>query len=82
MLIESLESRNVKVDDIIQSLGVKKVFVDGVRLLKSIEDAVISPCVKFAIPTFLPRQITAYNIGSLEYVSSKDEIKIIKQIDT
>ncbi|VDI77862.1 Hypothetical predicted protein [Mytilus galloprovincialis] len=35
-----------------------------------------------SIPTFLPGQITAANIGSLENVSTKGEIKSIKQYDT
>ncbi|XP_052087868.1 uncharacterized protein LOC127724905 [Mytilus californianus] len=83
LLIGSLESKNLKLDDIIQSMDAKKVFVDGSGLVKSIEEAVTFPCTKFdSIPTFLPEQITAYNIGSLEKVSTKDEIKIIKQFDT
>ncbi|CAC5403161.1 unnamed protein product [Mytilus coruscus] len=83
LLIGSLESKSLNVNDIIQSLDAKKVFVDGSGLVKSMEEAVTSPCTKFdSIPTFLPGQITAYNIGSLENVSTKDEIKIIKQFDT
>lgn len=54
------------------------------RLVKSMKESVTSPCTKFDfVPKFLPGQITAYNIGSLENVSTKgDKIKIINQFFT
>ncbi|XP_052087504.1 uncharacterized protein LOC127724561 [Mytilus californianus] len=83
LLIESLASKKSVVDDIIQSNDGKRIFVDGLELVQSMEETVTSPCSKFdSIPTFLPGEITAYNIGSLENVSTKGEIKIIKQFDT
>ena len=81
--IGSLESQNLKVDDIIKSKDATKVFADGLELVQSLEEAVTSPCTSLqSIPTFLLGQITAYNIGSLEEVPAKAEIKIIKQFDT
>lgn len=41
LLIGSLESKNIKVDDIIRSKDAEQVFVDGVGLEKSVEEAVI-----------------------------------------
>ncbi|XP_052090088.1 uncharacterized protein LOC127726681 [Mytilus californianus] len=80
LLIGSLESQNSEVDDIIQSTDGKRVFVDGLGLVKSMEETITPPCTKFdSIPTFLPGIITAYNIGSLENITTKGEIKIIKQ---
>ncbi|CAG2219005.1 HT2A [Mytilus edulis] len=72
LLIGSLESQNSEVDDIIQSNDGKRVFVDGLGLVQSMEETVTSPGTKFdSIPIFLPGQITSYNIGSLENVSIK-----------
>ncbi|XP_071136251.1 uncharacterized protein [Mytilus edulis] len=83
LLIESLASKKLEVDDIIQSNDGKIVFVDGVGLVQSMEETVTSPDTKFdSIPIFLPGQITLYNFGSLENVSTKGDIKIIKQFDT
>ncbi|CAC5424232.1 unnamed protein product [Mytilus coruscus] len=83
LLIGSMESKNSKVDEIIQSENAERVFVDGFRSVNVIEETVISYCTMFdSIPTFLPGQITAVNIGSLENVSTKGEIKSIKQFDT
>ncbi|XP_076079230.1 uncharacterized protein LOC143049502 [Mytilus galloprovincialis] len=83
LLIGSLESKNLKVDDIIQSMDAKKFFVDGVGLVKAMDEADTPPCTKFdSIPIFFPGQITAYNVGSLEKASTKDEIKIIKKLHT
>ncbi|XP_052093363.1 uncharacterized protein LOC127729589 [Mytilus californianus] len=83
LLISSLASKMSEVDGIIQSIDAKKVFVDGLGLSKSIEKTVTSPGTKFdSIPTFLPGQLTAYNIGSLENVSTKGEIKAFKRFDT
>ncbi|CAC5415136.1 unnamed protein product [Mytilus coruscus] len=83
MLIGNLESKKTEVDDIIQSKDAKKFFVDGLGLVKSIKEKVSTSCTKFnSIPTFLPGQVTSFNIGSLQNISMKDEIKIMKQFDT
>ncbi|CAC5411648.1 unnamed protein product [Mytilus coruscus] len=80
LLIGNLESQNSEVDDIIQSSDGKRVFVDGLGLVKSMEKTITTPCTKFdSIPIFLPGEITAYNIGSLENITVKGEIKIINQ---
>ncbi|XP_076079699.1 uncharacterized protein LOC143049841 [Mytilus galloprovincialis] len=83
LLIGSLESKNSEVDDVIQSNDGKRVFVDGLGLVQSMEEKITPPGTKFdSIPMFLPGQITPYNIGSLENVSIKGEIEIIKQFDS
>ncbi|CAG2213030.1 SLK [Mytilus edulis] len=72
MLIESLASKKSEVDDIIQSNDGKRVFVDGLGLVQSMEETITPPGTKFdSIPIFLPGQITSYNIGSLENISTK-----------
>ncbi|CAG2235226.1 CD249 [Mytilus edulis] len=83
LLIESLASKKLEVDDIIQSNDGKRVFEDGLGLVQTIEEKITPPGTKFdSIPIFLPGQITPYNIGSLENISTKGDIKIIKQFDT
>ncbi|VDI04245.1 tripartite motif-containing protein 71 [Mytilus galloprovincialis] len=80
LLIGSLESQNSEVDEIIQSNDGKRVFVDGLGLVQLMEETVTPTCTKFdSIPIFLPGEITPYNIGSLENVSIKGDIKIIKE---
>ncbi|XP_063402220.1 uncharacterized protein LOC134686485 [Mytilus trossulus] len=80
LLIGSLESQNSEVEDIIQSNDGKRVFVDGLGLVQSMEEIITLPGTKFdSIPIFLPGEINAYNIGSLQNVSIKGEIKIIKE---
>ncbi|XP_063425285.1 uncharacterized protein LOC134708569 [Mytilus trossulus] len=83
LLIGNLESKQSEVDGIIQSMEADSVFVDGLGLAKSKEETVASPRTEFDnIPIFLPGQITAYNIGALENVSLRGEIKVFKQFDT
>ncbi|XP_063402663.1 uncharacterized protein LOC134686805 [Mytilus trossulus] len=83
LLIKSLTSKRSEVDDIIQSTDSKRVFVDGLGLVQSMEEMITPPDSKFdSIPIFLPGQITPYNIGSLENISTKGEIRIMKQFDT
>ncbi|XP_076079700.1 uncharacterized protein LOC143049842 [Mytilus galloprovincialis] len=83
LLIGSLESQNLQVDDIIQSNDGRRVFVAGLGLVQSMKETITPPGTKFdSIPTFLPGQITLYNIGSLENVSIKGDIKIIKEFNS
>ncbi|XP_071161346.1 uncharacterized protein [Mytilus edulis] len=83
LLIECLASKKSEVDDVIQSTDGKRVFEDGLGLVQTIEEKITPPGTKFdSIPIFLPGQITPYNIGSLENISTKGDIKIIKQFDT
>lgn len=83
MLILSQESKNSVIDEIIQSNNAERVFVNGLGLVQSIKETVVSSCAKFdSIPSFLPGQITSCNLGSLENVPIRGEINIIKQFDT
>ncbi|CAG2192795.1 unnamed protein product [Mytilus edulis] len=81
--IKSLESQNSEVDDIIKSKHAERVFVDSSELINSMGQNVLSSCTKYtSIPTFLPGHITAFNVGSLENVSTRDEIKIVQTLYT
>ncbi|CAG2241912.1 unnamed protein product [Mytilus edulis] len=82
-LSRSIISKKSVVDKIIQSENVENVFKDGLELVNKMEETVIPPCTVFdSIQTFLPRQITAINIGALENVSAKSDMKSVKQFDT
>ncbi|VDI08156.1 Hypothetical predicted protein [Mytilus galloprovincialis] len=82
LLIRSMKSENSKVDEIIQSENAESVFWDGLESVHDIEETVMSCTVFDTVPTFLSGQITAINIGSLENIHSKGEIKSIKHFDT
>ncbi|XP_063446893.1 uncharacterized protein LOC134726420 [Mytilus trossulus] len=83
LLIKSMKSKHSEVEEIIQSENAERVFVDGLESVNLMEEAVISPCTMFdSIPKFLSGQISATNIGTLENVSAKDDLKSIKQFQT
>ncbi|VDI62891.1 Hypothetical predicted protein [Mytilus galloprovincialis] len=74
--LQGLDSTNV--EDIVLSNDVEKLFIDSSKLSSALNIAE----TKIGSISFLPGQISPYNVGSLQVVSNAVNVRIVKQFQT
>ncbi|VDI45561.1 tripartite motif-containing protein 66 [Mytilus galloprovincialis] len=77
-IVDNLKKLISNAEDIIQSKEVKKVFTECEKLSTEVSIDDIDP----GTISFLPGQMSPYNVGSLQVVSNTVNVRIVKQFQT
>ncbi|XP_063402708.1 uncharacterized protein LOC134686833 [Mytilus trossulus] len=76
--VDNLTKLSSNAEDIIQSNNAEKIFIECEKLSTAVSIAAIDP----GTISFLPGQISPYNVGSLQVVSNAVNVRIVKQFQT
>ena len=77
-VVDNLQELSLKAEDILQSNVAEKVFNESAKLAIAVSKSKIRP----GTISFLPGQMSPYNVGSLQVVSYAIDVRIVKQFQT
>ncbi|VDI45562.1 Hypothetical predicted protein [Mytilus galloprovincialis] len=77
-VVSNLQKLSSNADEIVNSKDAQKIFFECEKLSRAVSIADIGP----STISFLPGQISPYNVGSLQVVSNTVNVRIVKQFQT